>query len=469
MSRFKPDNLLHLIHDDILPLQATIREQIGTNKIDILFFNDHWPLLIGHPFFKQLAKRVFSQNEFTSESVICFQNAYLGLSTSTVWYQYGFKRPQSPIPRKPEEYRYMQIQVNELREKLFSLMRLDRIDCPRRNIVLIAREENRRILNLNEFSRYISKKFSNNLDVILVSRDKIDNFIELKQLINRVMCAEKFVAMHGSEQILALFIKPPANNQIEVIELFPYGIEAERSTIYRTFAESILGYRYSAWTNPIRANTRFPNENVHGLSHLTEEQKNSIQKSIDEPLEPFLCCDHLGWLYRIYQDTIVDINIFNRFLDEMKMTTDQHHHSSSLSLLNHNHQFWNFGEVQNLRCQFISIKNDEDIDRIKIEWDPPWNLPFIIEQQQKHESQRQYHYEVIIQKENDTDLKQPVQHNVYHTSNTWFELNYNENSFHCFHVWIKIKLNRNKSENGIIKSHFNRRPLFCCQNDDGST
>lgn len=78
MSRFKPDNLLHLIHDDILPLQATIREQIGTNKIDILFFNDHWPLLIGHPFFKQLAKRVFSQNEFTSESVICFQNAYLG-------------------------------------------------------------------------------------------------------------------------------------------------------------------------------------------------------------------------------------------------------------------------------------------------------------------------------------------------------------------------------------------------------
>ncbi|OTF79154.1 hypothetical protein BLA29_009275, partial [Euroglyphus maynei] len=218
-------------------------------------------------------------------------------------------------------------------------MRLDRINCPHRNIVLIAREENRRILNLNEFSDYISQKFNKKLDVVLVSRDKIENFTKLKQLIQRVICAEKFISMHGSEQVLALFIKQPADNQIEIIELFPYGIEAERSAIYRTFAESILGYRYSAWTNPIRANTRFPDQNQ--LSHMTEEQKYSIQKSIDEPLEQFLCCDHPGWLFRIYQDTIIDIALFNRFIDEMQMT-DQHH--SSL-----NHDILNLGEVQNLR------------------------------------------------------------------------------------------------------------------------
>ncbi|KAH7641845.1 hypothetical protein HUG17_4890 [Dermatophagoides farinae] len=432
MSRFKPDNLLHLIHDDLLPLQATIRERIGTNMIDILFFDDHWPQSFGYYFFQQQAKRILFRNEFSSKSIICFQSAYLGLSTSTGWYQYGFKRPQSSIPRKVEEYRYIRILVDELREKLLSAFRLNQVDCPHRNIVLIAREQNRKILNLNEFSQYIGQKFSNNLDVIIVSRDKINNLEKLKQLIQRVICAEKFISMHGSEQILALFIKPTAKDQIQMIELFPYGIEAEHSTIYRTFAESILGYRYSAWTNPIRANTRFPDDNqprqYGGLSHLNDMQKYSIQKSIDKPLEPFLCCDHPGWLYRIYQDTVIDITLFNESINKMQMMNDQHHSSSSnhnqhhSSSSNHN-QLLHLGEVQNLRCQFIIMKKDENSDRIKIEWDPPWNMPFIIKNNCKKQ-QHKYHYEVAIQQESDTDLKQLPQYSVYYTNNTLLEMKY---------------------------------------------
>lgn len=79
ISRFKPDNLLHLFHDDLLPLFATIREHglAGQQSLRI-FFDDHWSKIFGFKFFKQLAPSLIYRQQLTNDSIICFENAYLG-------------------------------------------------------------------------------------------------------------------------------------------------------------------------------------------------------------------------------------------------------------------------------------------------------------------------------------------------------------------------------------------------------
>ena len=78
MSRFKPDNLMHLIHDDLIPLFSTIR-QLGLNsKLDNVFIDDFWNSSFGLHLFSTLFPNTWHKDKFPLNSIVCFENVYIG-------------------------------------------------------------------------------------------------------------------------------------------------------------------------------------------------------------------------------------------------------------------------------------------------------------------------------------------------------------------------------------------------------
>lgn len=371
------------------------------------------------------------------------------MSTSTVWYQYGFLKPQAPIEKNSEEYFYIKTNIKLLRDNLIKTFELDD-NCSTRFTTLILRRENRRILNVQEFSKYLKNMFHIPLKVLIVDSDTIVNFSKLKFLLQNIICTKTLISMHGSEQILSIFIQP--SNDVRIIEIFPFGIDSNQFTVYRILVKNILNYSYYSWTNPLKHNTVFPNNNYPrkygGLSHLTEQQQQSIRESIDQPLKPFLCCDNPHWLYRIYQDTVIDINLFNdAFISQQTSTT-----------LNNRDNKFQLSEIENLHCTRII---EDGKTKLNITWTRPWNLPLALNSSLLNVINDYYHYEIAVQAF-DSKLA-----SIYQTKQEWLTINNEQNT--CHHIWVKLNINNhylNDDDKIIINSNitstFNRTPLFCC-------
>lgn len=357
-----------------------------------------------------------------------------------------------------EEYFYIKTNIKLLRDHLIKAFGLQ-TKCSKRFTSLILRRENRKILNVQEFSTYLQNVFNNPLKVLIVDSDTILNFDKLKLLLQNIICTKTLISMHGSEQILSVFIQP--ENDVQIIEIFPFGVNSNHSTVYRILAENILNYNYYSWTNPLKHNTVFPNDNYPpkygGLSHLTEQQQQSIRESIDQPLKPFLCCDNPHWLYRIYQDTVIDIKLFN----DAFIRKDQQM-STALNEEKNEYQF-QISEIENLHCTSI-VENGQT--KLNITWTAPWNLPLALNCSLLNVINDYYHYEIAVQA---VDSATAI---LYRTKLEWLIINNEQNT--CHHIWVKLNLNNHylNDNNGnddkiIIKksniiSTFNRRPLFCC-------
>jgi protein O-mannose beta-1,4-N-acetylglucosaminyltransferase len=68
---------------------------------------------------------------------------------------------------------------------------------------------------------------------------------------------------------------------------------------------------YSSWRNIIPENSvAHPNDppEIGGISHLSKEEQELVKSTIEVP--PHICCSNSLWLYRIYQDTLVDRDSF---------------------------------------------------------------------------------------------------------------------------------------------------------------
>lgn len=80
-SRFKPDNLMHLLHDDILPLFVTIRQLGIESSLGRLFFDDNWNHTVGWHLLDALFPGSLTKLNFpksASDSMICFEKAFIG-------------------------------------------------------------------------------------------------------------------------------------------------------------------------------------------------------------------------------------------------------------------------------------------------------------------------------------------------------------------------------------------------------
>ena len=71
MSSFKPDNLMHLIHDDLLPLFATF-QYLGFDHGSAQVFN-LGPKVEDNFLFQKLFHSISP-----AENVVCFEQAFLG-------------------------------------------------------------------------------------------------------------------------------------------------------------------------------------------------------------------------------------------------------------------------------------------------------------------------------------------------------------------------------------------------------
>ena len=399
--RFNPDNFMHVIHDDLLPLWLTNRlffVPIQQAKVQLVMMDgrDKGPWFQLYQF---ISPHFHLKTDIMKNGLTCFKELVVGLSKETTWYQYGFKVPQGPIAN---------YKANKIHLSLFADEVLSHFDCKenvKKYVILISRKQTRCILNQLEVSITLANFFKREVA-----------FLDFEtQSLNRAIClmrqAVALVGMHGAELTLALFLQPGSS----VVELFPYGINPDQYTPYKTLA-NILGLQYVAWNNIYPENTRgYPDRlpKLGGISQLPESLQEKILSS--EEIPDHLCCDDPFWLYRIYQDTVVDLNSLQLALS--KLESNRVWENSS------NHDFLYPDAAQEPSC--LIQKEENNIWRLQITWKPPVNEKYIQEEHIK--------YQVVVQKDDDVDVS------AYELNNT--ELVLKNGEFKSkYKVWIRCKL-----------------------------
>lgn len=184
--------------------------------------------------------RLFTQNEpilqldfdeyLPDQSVVCFEDVTIGLSNSSMWYQWGMDElHEGPLldPKvTPEHFR-------KFKNYLIEKMNIN-IVCPQISYgVLFTRKRTRQILNQNELASSIEKEFEISIQVVGMEDNSIMEIIRI------VSCAELLISMHGALMILAMFLPRHA----VVVEMYPYAINPEFYQVYHDVESSRFGYK----------------------------------------------------------------------------------------------------------------------------------------------------------------------------------------------------------------------------------
>ena len=237
------------------------------------------------------------------------------------------------------------------------------------HIVLCSREHNRLIINELDLSMAIARQFKK--QVIRVSMATHT----LKEQIQLVSRASALIGMHGSMLILAMFLPPGA----KLIELFPFGINPDNYTPYRTLVELPgMNILYASWRNEIEENTvTYPHEapDVGGIDHLSEEEQDEIMNSKEVPSH--LCCSNPYWLFRIYQDTIVDIQSLSSVIE----LTENKQKKLSRQVPAHDYKLYP-SKVVHVTCQPPAEGTEPTL---WLSWKPPINVSFLETEDIKYE------------------------------------------------------------------------------------
>jgi len=396
--RFHPDNLMHVLHDDLIPLFHTIStlpfaQGTGRNSLlpfDLqLVFMEGWdpgPFEDLYNMFSS-AKPLYKANMLSIEYPTCFRNAYVGISKYTTWYQYGFIEPQGPIQD-------IKLTADDIRHFCrFLCMQLNITEVPsnsERIIVLLSRRYNRLILNEIELTFALAQNFHQKVVTVAMETHSLTDMIRL------VSKSSILLGMHGSLLALAMFLPPGST----IVELFPYGINPVHYTPYKTLANlKGMDVKYLAWRNiDIAKTVPHPERSWDegGIIHLPEEDQQKIMSSHEVPLH--FCCRNAEWLYRIYQDTVVDVEGIISLLQNNDVlnvekpdssnpdghyTDDSHVSSKQLSP----------SHVRNITCTGDSLVHG--LPSLQLSWQPPANIKFVHFVEVK--------YEVWIQEEGEDD------------------------------------------------------------------
>lgn len=401
LHRFNPYNLMHVIHDDLLPLWMTLKMLFSSSRssavqLVMMDGNEKGPWF---ELYQLMSTSIFLKDDVQKRELICFKDIVVGLSKETTWYQYGFKVPQGPIT----EYT-----VSRSHLSLFAHEFMSHYKCrenAKQSVVLISRKQTRCILNQLEVSITLANFFKKEV-----------TFLDFEfQSVNDAVCMIKnavaLVGMHGAELILALFLQPGS----AVVELFPYGINPDNYTPYKTLAR-IKGLEYVAWRNTNPENTQsYPDRppKQGGISHLSKSLQDKILSSTEIPKH--LCCNDPFWLHRIYQDTFIDTTSLEACLS--KLTSSQEENSTSQQL------FLYPDVVQQPSCLFS--RYEDGAMELSITWLPPINAKYVGKDDLK--------YQVLVQRDEDINVS------AYELSNTELLLKNIEFKRHC-KLWIRCKL-----------------------------
>ncbi|KAI9205207.1 uncharacterized protein BJ171DRAFT_423562, partial [Polychytrium aggregatum] len=347
--RLHPENIMHNLHDDTLGLYFLIKQYVGQGSaaLDMPFSLDTHRILVDDGFLatnteqplRYLSSRPIRYRNYLDQEpdvITCFRDAVVGNRKLVNWYQYGFTEPQGPIKDKHVNGMHIR-EISECGNATDSDTtssalppvptsfhpgtlipgvpenydptldpNMDPISTD--IIVILSRRGNRLIVNEDDLAERLHERYG--LEVVFV-RNEDHGFEEQVAFMRR---ARVVLGMHGSLLIMGMFCKRGAI----MIELFPYGVPSENYTPYRTMAHlpgMLVSYR--AWENKHKNNTiSHPDRHAlfGGIKHLSEEEQREIEESTTIP--PHKCCTNPRWLYRIYADTIVEINEVIGLIDD---------------------------------------------------------------------------------------------------------------------------------------------------------
>ena len=413
-NRFKPDNLMHVLHDDILPMYHSLRlisltereKQSQTNekpKIQLVFF-EGWEMGEFSPLYQLFSVHsiILKENLNSKGAVMCFSNAYTGVSKSTVWYDYGFHTPQGAV----DNFKVTDTMIHSLVKFILQQFEPGGNDQPSKTdyLVLLMRKQNRKIINEGELTINIVQKLG-----IKVLNINFEMF-EISKIIEIVHNSKGILGMHGSLLSLAMFLKPGS----VLIELFPYAVNPDHYTPFKTLASvKGMGLSYRAWQNMNPENSRGFTErdpDEGGLEHVSEIERTEIKQQTEVPRH--LCCTDPSWLYHIYQDTVVDItevtSLIRSSLEESEKYSD--------------HPEFNFHplQVKNVSCDLFV----EGFSwKLVVDWNIPWNSEL---------SKNDVQYEILVQ---NMSNKQLVTSYVTETSPFLIDIQVDTES--SYFVWVK--------------------------------
>ena len=373
--RFNPENIMHAIHDDLLPLFYTLRQYFQDfekqNKpfnmdTQIIFmegradgpyfdlyklFSDQKPLLLTD---------LLSKTNNSLHSLLCFREVTVGILKSTTWYDYGFFVPQGPIVNHTADGNM----VLQFTKYVTNKLKITRKTKESNYVILFSRESNRLILNELELTFSIATTF--NLQVVRLSLETN----KLDEIIKEIQGSVGIIGMHGSILVLLMFLRPGGF----VIELFPYAIDPRNYTPYKTLAE-IMDITYTSWQNNIKNNTVvYPNrtKSEGGIMHLDKDMQMNILNT--ETVPKHLCCDDPYWLFRIYQDTTVEIPTFIQVMKNALNKTKRGQKMNNVKKYP--------GKTRNVFCKSLEL---EKRMAIFVAWEPSWNVQFYNSSNVSHE------------------------------------------------------------------------------------
>lgn len=362
IKRFYPQNVMHALHDDVFPLLSTLaanrrlraskRENSRDPALDttgdemsldlrVIAIDDYHDNAEARMIEEQLSLpvKIWNIHELVrlvrsqqSPDYICFSEAWSGISSASTWYQYGFRGPQGPLFTLQDEQaarmvghevtravRWMTREMTrgmiDAREHFHEwrvdtlAQRQNRESASRPCISVLSRTRNRVMLNERHVTEDIAAVFPD-VEVRVLRHEEMT----LGEMIRVVRNSVALVGMHGALMVLSAFLPPGA----VVVELFPYGISADNYTPYRTLVQLPgLDLTYRSWMNgrgetPFNVGHPARSAGHGGITHLSLEEQRRILESPSVP--PHTCCNNPHWLYRIYQDTIVDTTELVRLL-----------------------------------------------------------------------------------------------------------------------------------------------------------
>lgn len=428
-GRFKPDNLMHLLHDDIFPLYTTMKQLTMTGTGDqrfSIFFFDKWNDTFDYPMLQYAksiydklipAKSLLTSNQFSGNQLLCFRNAHVGISKETTWYDYGFRQPQGPLPAHGQE-----VMLREVIDSIISDLGLRDRECDVRKVILLCRRNNRLILNEPQLMNFLSMHSNYQLPVVTL---RLEGFTNFTDLVWNIRCAKVLIGVHGSGLVLSAFLPHDA----ALIEMFPFAVDADDYTPYKTLCH-LLFIKYSSWMNRDRdksvTHPDFP-ASMGGINHLPPHTIDQITRSVH--VKKHLCCSDPEWLFRIFQDTIVDVESFVPIFASVWRDVNQQ--SERVRKPCHAAP----GTVTSAFCKRSG-------SHAEISWRLPWNMDMI---GLTGDDWQDLKYEVVIQSQGRYDRE------AFITPGTFLRVKLRDGQNL---IWIRCIVNS-------ITGPFNSEPVFC--------
>lgn len=338
--RYMGSNTMHVFHDDFLPALSTILQQplLKTCPAEqrLILAVDDFPLdndsaqflkWLGNFWtidYLQAAIRYLSgMSPEAHLDFICFDDVVMGAEpVSTSWYHYGYYSPQGPIELSEATWKLVSSNIKAtaqwLKQELLIEGGTDRVEdggedalqaAKPLNVSIVSRTRSRLILNEHALAEAIKAAYPGSAVYFLRAEES-----QLDELIELVAQTDVLIGIHGALLALTAFL--PRGSLL--IEMFPFAVPAENYTPFKTLA-GLIGADYATWVNP-RSEPPFnighpeAHYTAGGLDHLPASYAAGIIAT--ETVPKHLCCYSPFWIYRIFQDTRVDIDAILELMNQ---------------------------------------------------------------------------------------------------------------------------------------------------------